>query len=59
MFIDKKNMKLEQIKVYSDNIAKYWGDGFLELAPINTDDDTKNSFKAIDATINRILKKYP
>ena len=32
----------------------------MELAPINTDDDnTKNSFKAIDATINRILKKYP
>lgn len=44
-------------KIYSNTAAKYWWHDFLELAPIKDDEhNTQAAFKAIDATINRIIK---
>lgn len=44
-------------KIYSNTAAKYWWSDFLELAP-KTDDEhnTQAAFKAIDSTINRIIR---
>ena len=58
IFFDS-NCNINTIKIYSDNGAKYWNNTFLELDPINSDDDnTANSFSAIDNSLN-ILKSHP
>lgn len=44
-------------KVYSNTEAKYWWNDFLEVAPVKDDEhNTQAAFKAIDSTINRIIK---
>lgn len=41
-------------KIYSNTIAKYWSDDFLELDEMNSDEsNTTRAFKAIDATLNQ------
>ncbi len=52
---------IEEIKVFLDNNAKYWTDGFLEIDPMNDDDkNTNNAYRAIEFTLNRNIKKlYP
>lgn len=44
--------------VHSYIKAKYWSDSFLELEPLETDErNTDKAFRAIDAYINRNIKK--
>lgn len=44
-------------KIYSNTAAKYWWSDFLELAPVKDDEhNTQVAFKAIDSTINRMIK---
>lgn len=41
-------------KIYSNNVAKYWNDDFLELDVMTCDEsNTTRAFKAIDATLNQ------
>ena len=41
-------------KIYSNTIAKYWSDGFLEFDEMNSDEsNTVRAFKAIEATLNQ------
>lgn len=44
-------------KVYSNTVAKYWYDNFLELDQIVSDEvNTDRAFRAIDSTLNRNVK---
>lgn len=44
-------------KIYSNTLAKYWWSDFLELTPVTDDEhNTLAAFKAIDSTINRMIK---
>lgn len=44
-------------KIYSNTAAKYWWHDFLELAPVTDDEhNTQAAFKAIESTINRMIK---
>ncbi len=44
-------------KIYSNTSAKYWWSDFLELSPVIDDEhNTLAAFKAIDSTINRMIK---
>lgn len=44
-------------KIYSNTAAKYWWSDFLELTPVTDDEhNTQAAFKAIDSTINRMIK---
>lgn len=44
-------------KVYSNTVAKYWYDGFLELDQVKSDEtNTDRAFRAIDRTLNRNVK---
>lgn len=44
-------------KIYSNTSAKYWWSDFLELTPVTDDEhNTIAAFKAIDSTINRMIK---
>lgn len=46
-----------QAKIYSNTVAKYWSDGFLELDEMNSDEtNTTRAFKAIEATLNQNFK---
>ena len=41
-------------KIYSNTVAKYWSDDFLELEEMNSNaSNTSRAFKAIDATLNQ------
>lgn len=41
-------------KIYSNTVAKYWSDGFLEFDEMNSDEsNTTRAFKAIEATLNQ------
>lgn len=41
-------------KIYSNTVAKYWSDGFLEFDEMNSDEsNTSRAFKAIEATLNQ------
>lgn len=41
-------------RIYSNTVAKYWSDDFLELDEMNNDEtNTNRAFKAIDATLNQ------
>lgn len=45
-------------KIYSNTVAKYWFDDFLELDQMITDEtNTLRAFKAIDETLTRNVKK--
>lgn len=44
-------------KIYSNTAAKYWWSDFLELSPLTNDEtNTQTAFRAVDATINRIIR---
>jgi hypothetical protein len=44
-------------KIYSNTIAKYWCDGFLEFDEMNSNEsNTAYAFKAIEATLNQNFK---
>ncbi|RHT55675.1 hypothetical protein DW757_13320 [Clostridium sp. AM29-11AC] len=44
-------------KVYSNTVAKYWYDNFLELDQVVSDEvNTDKAFRAIDSTLNRNVK---
>lgn len=44
-------------KIYSNTVAKYWSDNFLELDEIINDElNTLTAFRAVDATLNQNLK---
>lgn len=45
-------------KIYSDAVAKYWSDDFLELNELNSDEvNTNKAFKAIEGVLNKQVKK--
>ncbi|MFQ7500577.1 MAG: hypothetical protein ACLRNP_16915 [Blautia coccoides] len=55
--IDDPNATNFSAKVYSNNIAKYWYDNFLELDQVVSDEvNTDKAFRAIDSTLNRNVK---
>jgi hypothetical protein len=44
-------------KIYSNTVAKYWWDGFLELDEMISDEsNTIKAFKAIEETLNRNIR---
>lgn len=45
-------------KIYSNTVAKYWSDGFLELDEMNSDEsNTTRAFRAIEATLNQNFRR--
>lgn len=45
-------------KIYSNTVAKYWWDDFLELDQIKSDEsNTINAFRAIDSMLNQNVKR--
>ena len=55
--IDDLNASIFQAKVYSNNVAKYWYDNFLELDQRVSDEvNTDKAFRAIDSALNRNIK---
>lgn len=44
-------------KIYSNTVANYWSDDFLELDQVKSDEaNTIKAFRAIDATLNQNMK---
>lgn len=44
-------------RIYSNTVAKYWSDDFLELDEmINDESNTSRAFKAIESTLNRNIR---
>ena len=44
-------------KIYSNTVAKYWSDDFLELDEMVSDEsNTSKAFKAIESTLNRNIR---
>lgn len=55
--IDDLNAPSFKAKVYSNTVAKYWYDNFLELDQVVSDEvNTDKAFRAIDSTLNRNIK---
>ena len=55
--IDNLNADSYSAKVYSNTVAKYWYDNFLELDQIVSDEtNTDKAFRAIDSALNRNVK---
>ncbi len=55
--IDELNSAYYSAKVYSNTVAKYWYDNFLELDQVVSDEvNTDKAFRAIDSTLNRNVK---
>jgi hypothetical protein len=47
-------------RVYSNTVAKYWSEDFLELDELNSDEtNTVRAFKAIEKTLNRNFRDTP
>lgn len=56
-FDDVTELNINNAKVYSNTVAKYWSDDFLELDEMITDEsNTLKAFKAIDETLARNVK---
>ena len=56
--IDGSTYDVEGVKIYLDNVAKYWFDDFLELQEKTSDEiNTGRAFKSIDSYLNRTMKK--
>lgn len=54
---DNAEKKSNDTKVYSNNVAKYWYDNFLELDQRVSDEvNTDKAFRAIDSALNRNIK---
>lgn len=46
-----------QAKIYTNTVANYWSDDFLELDQMLSDEsNTLNAFRAIEATLNRNIR---
>lgn len=46
-------------KIYSNNVAKYWSEDFLELEEMISDEsNTSKAFKAIEGVLNRNIKNF-
>ncbi len=46
-----------QAKVYTNTVANYWGDDFLELDKLNTDEvNTSNAFRAIETALSHSMR---
>ncbi|MFR9712379.1 hypothetical protein ACL02P_23910 [Paenibacillus sp. MB22_1] len=44
-------------KIYTNTVANYWGNDFLELDQVHSDEvNTSNAFRAIDGTLNRNMR---
>lgn len=44
--------EVNELQIFDNNLSKFWWDDFLELKPIISDDDnTKNSYQAIDSIL--------
>lgn len=57
--IDDPNATNFSAKVYSNNIAKYWYDNFLELDQVVSDEvNTDKAFRAIDSTLGMESEFY-
>ncbi len=55
--IDDLNAISFLAKVYSNTVAKYWYDNFLELDQVVSDEvNTDKAFRAIESTLNRNVK---
>ncbi len=55
--IDDVNAQEFSAKIYSNTVAKYWFDDFLELNERVSDEvNTEKAFRAIDSTLNRTVK---
>lgn len=55
--IDDLNASSFSAKVYSNTVAKYWHDNFLELDQRVSDEvNTDKAFRAIDSALNRNIK---
>ena len=55
--IDDLNAVSFSAKVYSNTVAKYWYDNFLELEEVVSDEvNTNKAFRAIESTLNRNVK---
>lgn len=56
--IQKENFEIIEAKIFLDNPAKYWHDDFLELDPMNDDEEnTSKAFKAIDNILTKKIKR--
>ena len=55
--VDDINATSFSAKVYSNTVAKYWYDNFLELDQVVSDEvNTDKAFRAIESTLNRNVK---
>lgn len=55
--IDDLNDAIYSAKIYSNTVAKYWYDNFLELDQVVSDEtNTDKAFRAIDSLLNRNVK---
>lgn len=55
--IDNVDSASFMAKVYSNTVAKYWYDNFLELDQVISDEvNTNKAFRAIDSALNRNIK---
>lgn len=55
--IDDLNAASFSARVYSNTVAKYWYDNFLELDQVVSDEvNTNKAFRAIDSALNRNIK---
>lgn len=55
---ESNKLDITEIKIYSDNGAKYWWDTFLEVEPISNDEkNTKKAFESIDKLLASEIKK--
>lgn len=55
--IDDLNAASFSARVYSNTVAKYWYDNFLELNQVVSDEvNTNKAFRAIDSALNRNIK---
>ena len=56
--IDDLNALEFGARIYSDTVAKYWWNDFLELEELKSDEyNTKTAFRSIEMTLNRNIKQ--
>lgn len=56
-FDDSEELNISNAKIYSNTVAKYWSNDFLELDEMTTDENnTSNAFTAIDQTLASDIK---
>lgn len=56
--LDESELEVVHARVYSNTVAKYWWDGFLELDEmINDESNTTKAFNAIEETLNRNIRR--